>query len=191
MYLFFDTETTGLPKNKSAPPSAGDNWPRIVQLGWALFDANGRRIDGDSRLIKPVGFAIPADATRVHGITTAQALSQGVPLDEVLRPFAAAAPRSDAIVAHNIAFDEPILVSEFMRTNLKLPLSHQRRFCTMKMSTDYCGIPGPYGNKWPSLSELHQRLFSKPHTEAHDAKGDIEACARCFFELVRLNVIRA
>ncbi len=190
MYLFFDTETSGLPKNRDAPPSAGDNWPRIVQLGWALFDQKGRRLDGASHVIKPVGFTIPAAATRIHGITTARALAEGVPLGDALPPFASAAQRSKAVVAHNLAFDEPILTSEFLRSGLTIPLGTQHRFCTMKLSTDYCAIPGNYGNKWPSLSELYQRLFSERHTEAHDASGDIEACARCFFELVRLKVIR-
>lgn len=32
MYLFFDTETTGLPKNWKAPVSDLNNWPRLVQL---------------------------------------------------------------------------------------------------------------------------------------------------------------
>ena len=31
-YLFFDTETTGLPRNYKAPSSDTRNWPRLVQL---------------------------------------------------------------------------------------------------------------------------------------------------------------
>ena len=30
--LFFDTETTGIPKNWDAPVDKLDNWPRLVQL---------------------------------------------------------------------------------------------------------------------------------------------------------------
>jgi len=30
MYLFFDTETTGLPRNWKAPVTDLDNWPRMV-----------------------------------------------------------------------------------------------------------------------------------------------------------------
>ena len=32
-YLFFDTETTGLPANWQAPMSDLENWPRLVQIG--------------------------------------------------------------------------------------------------------------------------------------------------------------
>ena len=38
MFLIFDTETTGLPKNFKAPISDSDNWPRMVQLAWQLHD---------------------------------------------------------------------------------------------------------------------------------------------------------
>ncbi len=36
MYLIFDTETTGLPKNYNAPLTDADNWPRLVQLAQSL-----------------------------------------------------------------------------------------------------------------------------------------------------------
>ena len=36
MYLIFDTETTGLPKNWNAPVSDIDNWPRCVQIAWQV-----------------------------------------------------------------------------------------------------------------------------------------------------------
>ena len=48
MYLFFDTETTGLPKNYKAPASDLNNWPRLVQLAYHLYDNDGNKIsEGD------------------------------------------------------------------------------------------------------------------------------------------------
>ena len=38
MYLIFDTETTGLPRNYNAPISDSENWPRAVQIAWQLHD---------------------------------------------------------------------------------------------------------------------------------------------------------
>ncbi len=35
-YLFFDTETTGVPRNYKAPSSDTRNWPRLVQLACVL-----------------------------------------------------------------------------------------------------------------------------------------------------------
>ena len=36
MFLIFDTETTGFPRNKKAPLTDFDNWPRMVQIAWQL-----------------------------------------------------------------------------------------------------------------------------------------------------------
>ena len=43
-YLFFDTETTGLPNDYNASPNQLDNWPRIVQIAWLLHDCEGNEI---------------------------------------------------------------------------------------------------------------------------------------------------
>ena len=37
-YLFFDTETTGLPLRWNAPITDIANWPRLVQLAWIVYD---------------------------------------------------------------------------------------------------------------------------------------------------------
>ena len=39
-FLFFDTETTGLPKKWNAPVEEIDNWPRLVQIAWQVYDQN-------------------------------------------------------------------------------------------------------------------------------------------------------
>ena len=78
MYLFFDTETTGLPRNWKAPVTDLNNWPRLVQLAYLYYDADGKKIMGGDCIIKPEGFTIPTDASRVHGITTERALEEGV-----------------------------------------------------------------------------------------------------------------
>jgi DNA polymerase III alpha subunit (gram-positive type) len=56
---------------------------------------------------------------------------------------------------------------------------------------NYCAIPPfRYGKyKWPKLSELHQKLFGTDFEEAHNANVDIQATAKCFWELKRLGKI--
>jgi DNA polymerase III epsilon subunit-like protein len=60
----------------------------------------------------------------------------------------------------------------------------------MEASTNHCRIPGQYGYKWPTLEELHEHLFGNPPDKSHDAASDARSCARCFFELKRLGVIK-
>lgn len=189
MYLFFDTETTGKPRNYKAPLSDLGNWPRVVQIGWMQFDKEGQSLFGVERIIKPEGFVIPADASRIHGITTARALAEGSRLADVLAEFIVAASAAKVVVAHNLAFDENIVGAEFLRTGTANVLSKKKRICTMQVSTEFCRLPGSYGYKWPTLTELYGKLFKKRLEEAHSALADVKACAECFFELKRLGVL--
>ena len=193
MYLFFDTETTGLPQNWNAPASNTSNWPRMVQLACLLCDLDGGLIEQRNFIIKPEGYAIPKDAARIHGITTERANIDGVDLNTSLTDFRNLIAKATHLVAHNMEFDEKIIGAEFHRKFGKDPLSSKPKFCTMKNPKviAHCAIPpirnGSY--KWPKLSELHIQLFGTDFEEAHDASVDIQATANCFFELRRLKII--
>lgn len=189
-YLFFDTETTGLPKSWKAPVSDLGNWPHIVQIAWALFDDAGTRIAFHDSIIKPEGFVIPESATAIHGISTEKALKEGRPAAEVLREFSGAVSGAACLVAHNLDFDEKMARVELLRQGMPDALQSIRKICTMKSSTAYCKISGPYGDKWPKLSELHIKLFEVDFEDQHNAASDVLCCAKCFFELRRRAIIR-
>jgi DNA polymerase III subunit alpha len=70
MYLIFDTETTGLPRNYNAPISDTSNWPRVVQIAWQLHEADGTLVEQKDFLIRPDGFNIPFQSEQIHGIST-------------------------------------------------------------------------------------------------------------------------
>lgn len=183
MYLFFDTETTGLPKNWKAPVTDLDNWPRLVQLGWQSYDDEGNHLESGDQIIRPEGFRIPIGSAKVHGISTERALAEGQPLSTVLEQFHRLIEESSFLVAHNMAFDEKIIGSEFLRNGFSNNLDSTPQICTMTSTVDFCQIEGPYGYKWPKLSELHVKLFGVDFEEAHNAAVDITATARCFWEL--------
>lgn len=189
MYLFFDTETTGLPKNWKAPVTHLNNWPRMIQIAWIFCDEKGNRIEMDDFIIKPENFIIPTDAERVHGISTEKAKNEGEELETVLLKFNKLVKQADYIVAHNISFDEKIVGAELLRKNIKNDFFQRKKLCTMKASTNYCKIHGPYGWKWPKLSELHVKLFGANFDEAHDASVDISATEKCFWEMKKLGII--
>ena len=189
MYLFFDTETTGLPKNWRAPITDLDNWPRLVQLAWLAYDAAGKKVAGESAIIKPMGFEIPEHASKIHGVTTERALAEGKDLQEVLTEFHRQINLASILVGHNIGFDVNIVGAEFIRYNFPAIVPARQKVCTMLSSTKFCSLPGPRGPKRPTLQELHRKLFSEDFAEAHNAAADIDATARCFFELKRLGVI--
>ena len=115
MHLFFDTETTGRPKNPRAQLADLDNWPRLVQIAWLKYEDNGKLLSSESHIIKPEGFEIPVDATRIHGITTYKANSIGQDLKTVLQNFSNLIDEANFIIAHNMSFDEKIVGAEFIR----------------------------------------------------------------------------
>lgn len=188
MYLFFDTETTGFPARWNAPCTDTANWPRLVQIAWVRCDGDGRLLDQQAHIVRPLGFSIPRDAERVHGISTAQALLEGSALGDVLDAFEAALEPTTVVVAHNIAFDECVVTAEFVREKKPTSLAGKRKVCTMKGSTDYCRLPGRNGYKYPSLGELYYCLFERALQETHRADADVRACMECFFELRRRGV---
>ncbi len=189
MYLFFDTETTGLPRNWRAPVTDVNNWPRMVQLAYLAYDNNGQLMSSGDYIIKPSGFIIPQDAAKVHGITTDIALREGQPLIQVLQEFSRLVSQASFLVAHNMSFDEKIVGAEFIRSNMPDVVATKRRICTKERSTDFCALDGPYGYKWPKLSELYFKLFRSNFKEAHNAAADIQATAKCFWELKRIGEI--
>lgn len=190
MKLFFDTETTGVPKNYRAPVTDLDNWPRLVQIGWILYDDMGNLMAEQEMIVKPDGFEIPETAFAVHGISTEQATAEGVPLAYALRHFSVDCDMADAVIGHNVEFDVNVVGAEFIRAELPNPITDRHIYDTMKLSTEYCQIPGPYGFKWPKLSELYAKLFEADMGHAHTALADIQNTAKCFYKLVELEVIK-
>ncbi len=189
MYLFFDTETTGLPKNWKAPITDFVNWPRLVQLAFLYYDGNGNKISGGDFIIKPEGFTIPSDASKIHRITNEKAVSEGQHIKFVLQQFNDLVKKASYLVAHNMSFDEKIIGAEFLRNGMTNSLQTKNKICTMEKTTNFCAIKGPYGYKWPKLSELYYKLFKSDFDEAHNAAVDITATAKCFWELKRIGEI--
>ena len=95
MFLIFDTETTGLPKNYKAPVTDSDNWPRMVQLAWQLHDNSGKLLVAKNYIVKPDGYDIPIGVSKIHGITTERAERDGHDLKFILEELKADLARTN------------------------------------------------------------------------------------------------
>ncbi len=168
-----------------------DNWPRVVQLAWCLFRDDETVADATVVIIKPDGWEIPEAASAIHGITMDKAERFGLPLDLALSLFLKAYEQADTLIAHNIAFDYPVFGAEMLRTGTRAAKRIERHVCTMKASTAFCAIPHANGRgyKWPKLVDLHEKLFGVGFDGAHDAMVDVEACGRCYFELLKRGIL--
>ncbi len=193
MYLIFDTETTGIPRNKTAPLSDLENWPRLIQIAWQLHDANGKLLTQHNYIIKPEGFDIPYKAEQVHGVSTKRALDEGHDLKHVLNLFLEDLNKTSRLVGHNIEFDINIIGAELLRQQIDAELFLKLDNVDTGISgTEFCQMTGGVGGrlKMPRLVELHEKLFGKDFGDAHDAAYDVAATARCFFGLMEKKVVK-
>ena len=184
--LFFDTETTGLPKRFGAKPEDLDAWStaRLVQLSWIL-DQDGDEVGFGDLIIRPDGFEIPPEAAKIHGITQMEAMAKGVELKKAIYYFLGAARVADIIIGHNVEFDLGVTGAELIRTWGKNYLHGVRVEDTMKSSTDFCQIPkkSGFGFKFPKLEELYTKLFGHMFEDAHNSLNDVTATRECYWEL--------
>lgn len=193
MFLIFDTETTGLPRNYNAPLSDSDNWPRVVQIAWQLHDVKGGLISANSIIVRPNGFTIPFNAAQVHGISTERAVAEGHDLQTVMNEFVEVLKQTKYLCGHNIEFDLSIIGAEFIRLGISNHFSGKPVIDTKSDPvTEFCAIPGGKGGKykWPKLEELYRKLFNEGFEEAHNAAFDVAATAKAFFELLKRNILK-
>ena len=189
-YLFFDTETTGLPFNYEAPSSFLSNWPRMVQLSWILADADYNVLSTHNHIIYPQGFFIPWAAARIHGITNQVAREYGEDLRTVLDWFLEDFQSATYLVGHNISFDQKVVGAELIRIGKHDVMFTKPAICTMLASTDYCAIPSnSFGYKWPKLQELYTILFGHGFNDAHNSMNDVAATMECFIALQQIGII--
>lgn len=191
MYLFFDTETNGLPKSEVINGQKTTVYPRVIQLAFLLLDDDLNEVDSFCQLIYPDGWSIPQEQFWIdNGYSTENNILYGVKMQDALHQFANAIDKCHTMVAHNIAFDTPVLVAEMQRYGIRANNKTSAKICTMKSTTEFCALPSNRGGfKWPKLIELHQKLFGVGFDGAHDALEDVRATVRCFIELRRLGLI--
>lgn len=199
--LFYDTETTGLPK--ASVPFDSPEQPHITQLGFIL-DVNGHDAIVVDSLILPDNWPIQKDsgtgigkiASDITGITEEMCYADGIPIADAVEMFILAAENADLIVCHNTSFDVKLMSMEYARLRPDVPpktvLCGRPTLCTMKISTDVCRIgkkDGRVGYKWPKLIEAMKFFFDEELENAHSAIVDIKATRRVFYKLLELGYL--
>lgn len=197
MYLFVDTETSGLPDFKL--PLDHPSQPHIVSIAaWqGSWDESTQSISHSASLnavIRPDNWHIDPRALAVHGITEEYALAFGEPLDTVLARFLALVTATDdganggQLVAHNTSFDHRMLLRAFGDARMdSSPLGLLQPFCTMRALTDRMKLPSSFRGKykWPRLDEAYEYVFGCPvpgRENGHEAMVDLLGCKDIFEE---------
>jgi len=200
--LFFDTETNGLPpRDRTCLSNDAEKWPRVVQIGWHIVDYSS---NDPVPCVAQVAILRPDESlewnegsANIHKISKQMALDQGVPGNEILAEFARDAATADVIIAHNLAFDKPVLKAEFYRMNSAETFTWWpgQEYCTMEGTKALCKLPSKFGRasdpyKWPQLGELYTFLFSNTTPLVlHSADADVKCLIDCFQALVLRDAV--
>lgn len=175
--LIFDTETTGLPKQRQAAEKGPNNWPHIVSISWIVLDTvTNTELKIRNYIIRPEGWEIPEDSVKIHGITKELAMEMGSDLLVVMEEFIK--EECDGWVAHNFEFDMGVVVNAVLwDLKLQFPATPQRKFCTMLLGKGICRLPGKFKNSFkpPKLKELYFHAFKRHPEELslHNSMYDV------------------
>ncbi|MBF0272065.1 MAG: DNA polymerase III subunit epsilon [Magnetococcales bacterium] len=162
--IALDTETTGL------SPAKGD---RIVELGCVEL-VHMRKGQSRQWFINPER-SIPAEATRIHGITDEQVA--GAPIFKGIAEEFLAFIGQDGLVIHNAGFDMGFLNAELARIK-RPPLDTGRVIDTLAISRRR--YPGAKSD----LDSLCKRLkIDNTHRKFHGALLDAELLADVYVAL--------
>lgn len=182
--VIFDTETTGLTKLSFANAHNFKQWPRMVQIAWAVLE-DDEISEQYSAIIRPDGYTIPASAAQLHGISQVKAENAGVPIEEVLHAFQSACAQAQTIIAHHLLFDLGVVMSESLRQETKIDLPGHR-ICTMHAGRTYLAKDqGLKRGGYPKLGQLYEALLGFGYPTKHDAHHDMIACFHVYKALKR------
>lgn len=185
--LFLDTETNGL--FDYSKPADAEGQPRLAHL--TMYARSGRSVWAKVNVyIRPVGWQMTPETTRINGLTDDKLEEYGIPVREALDVYTHFIESGYCVVAFNADYDLKVLRGELRRAKLDDLYSRTPSICCMKPCTDICKIPKPSGRggyKWPKLSEAMQFLGLE-QTGAHTALGDTDGCMQVYDELRRRGV---
>lgn len=188
-YVIFDVETTG--KMDFKLPADHVSQPHIAEIAMIMADDNLEVESTYTRLIKPEGWVLEAEAAELNGLTMERLEREGVPISEALKTYAGAISENRISVAHNHQFDGKCMRAAFRRKGMPDLFEETLNICTMRALTDVCQIPyanGRKGFKFPKLSEACE-FFGIEHQGQHSAYGDAMAVLNLMRRMKEIGVL--
>lgn len=186
-FLVVDTETSGLPKNWTAPYSKEKNWPYIVQIAWIIYDQSYREIKRENHYIKNTNFTIDKAALKIHKITPEYLHEHGENKETVMLKFSADIEKyKPLVIGHFIELDYHMVNVELYRIGKENIFKNLAFFCTMKASAPYITNTVISHLK---LDKFYTILFNEVPENIHNALSDTVNTAKIFFHLLKTGKI--
>jgi DNA polymerase III epsilon subunit family exonuclease len=174
--LIFDTETNGLAENRTIKL---ERQPSIIEFYCCLVDLKTGNVAFEfDTLIKPPK---PLDEVIVEitGLTD-DMLKEQPSFAQVADNIITAIESAPLVIAHNASFDKEMVDIEAGR--IGRIIDWPRVLCTVEQTIYLTG-------KRLTLTALHEYLFGVKFNDAHRAKIDTQALARCCVELYERELL--
>lgn len=167
----FDTETSGL--FDFSKPADAPGQPRLAALAMISTTPTLAVTHEKALYIRPEGWRMHPDASRVNGLTNEFLHDEGVPIAEALDYYEAAIKDGYVFAAFNSQFDTKVMRAEFRRAGRPDYFESTPNVCIMRKSVGVCRIPKKSGGgyKFPNLAEACAH-FKIIQADAHTAIGD-------------------
>jgi DNA polymerase III epsilon subunit-like protein len=188
--LVFDTETSGLPKERNPSIYDTDKWPHVMQISYIIYNTETGQIDEkyDTYIKMNTWVIVDPVSEGIHGITREIMDTKGVPIQEALVRVRDALGKVDICVGHNVSFDKRFLIVEGIRNNIRMNFPVD--YCTMKNGKEMCKIDftfsnGEKGFKFPKLMELYEHLFPgiPAPQNLHNSFADTIITLKCYCKM--------
>lgn len=180
--LIIDTETTGFPFGGWL---GHPRQPHLVQIGMILVDREDNELRRFDAIVRPDGWKIPKKSTDVHGITTEQALAEGIPVEDVLDVYEEMLAPASTVIAHYARMEVGIMGICYARAKRENPMGERLIIDTMKEA-------GPLLHPNPvNLASCYHLLVGEEMKKKHHALHDAEACRRVYWAIVARRAIAA
>ncbi|MDH3004263.1 MAG: DNA polymerase III subunit alpha [Candidatus Shikimatogenerans sp. JK-2022] len=188
MFLFLDTETTGLPINNIFKKKDIYKWPRLIQISWQMYNKYGKLIYNNNYYIKlKRKYKISLPSFYIHGINKKFLKKNGNNIKKILNKFLIILKKTNVLIGHNISYDINILISEYYRYNKKKII----KILLKKKKIDTQKSLIFYYNKWITLERLYNILYNniKYEYKLHNAYIDINITILCFLKLIYYKIL--
>jgi DNA polymerase-3 subunit epsilon len=196
--LLFDTETTGLVKDRLDATHAKQPMP--IQIGMKLDAVNRREMLAANYMMVPQGWTMDAKASEITGLTDDFASEFGTHFITGVEFFLDAVRNAEILVAHNAKFDVTVMrratyvYCDMVGEEYVDPFKDKTIICTMLAAINIVKAPHRNGGKmrgewkWPKLEECIKYFFNEKLEGAHDALVDVRATGRLYYELLDMGV---
>jgi len=189
--LVFDVETNGLlPKKKRGcliEPNI-EKCPYILQLSYAIYDLEKYEIvETYNAYIKVAeDVEISEFITSLNGINREICETKGVPIMDALKQFYKGYMKCDCIIAHNINFDEKMILVEIERNREYIleyapycilifnedyeKMNSVEKYCTMREGTELCNINFKKNYENDKIEKINKPRKSPPPSRKPPSK---------------------